>query len=65
MLVLSRKVDERIVVTDTATGVEWFMVISEIRGDKVRIGFEAPDSIRFRRSEVPPDMKGGLCQVTT
>ena len=47
MLVLSRKRHEKIVVTG---GIE--IEIVEIRGDKVRLGFEAPDDVRIFREEV-------------
>jgi len=52
MLVLSRKVDERIVVTHPHG--ELIVVVTAIRGDKVRIGFEAPKDHIILRSEVPP-----------
>jgi carbon storage regulator len=47
MLVLSRKRDEKIVIGDYIT-----VTIVEIRGDKVRLGIEAPDSIPVHRQEV-------------
>lgn len=51
MLVLTRKKDERIVVPlIDGTAIEFCVV--EIRGDKVRIGIEAPKSIRVDRKEV-------------
>lgn len=48
MLVLSRKKDEQIVIPDLGISI---MVI-EIRGDKVRIGIEAPRDVRVHRKEV-------------
>lgn len=47
MLVLSRKRGERIVIGD---GIE--IVIVEIRGDKVRLGFDAPKDVSVHRKEV-------------
>ncbi|MBS0264044.1 MAG: carbon storage regulator CsrA [Planctomycetes bacterium] len=47
MLVLSRKIGERIVIEP---GIE--IEIVEVRGGKVRIGIEAPQDIRIYRSEV-------------
>ena len=47
MLVLSRKIGERIVIGD---GIE--ISIVEVRGGKVRIGVEAPKDVRVHRSEV-------------
>lgn len=48
MLVLSRKVNESIVVGDGLLT----MFIVEIRGDKVRLGFEAPKELPIHRREV-------------
>lgn len=48
MLVLSRKKNERIVIA----GGEIVLTIVEIRGDKVRIGIEAPKDIPVHRGEV-------------
>lgn len=48
MLVLSRKVRESIVVGD---GILTVFVV-EIRGDKVRLGFEAPKDLPIHRREV-------------
>jgi carbon storage regulator len=47
MLVLSRKKNESIVINDDIT-----IVIVEIRGDKVRLGFEAPKEVPVHRREV-------------
>lgn len=48
MLVLSRKKNERIVIA----GGEIVLTIVEIRGDKIRIGIEAPKDISVHRGEV-------------
>jgi carbon storage regulator len=47
MLVLSRKKDEAIVINDNIT-----IVVVEIRGDKVRLGIEAPKEVPVHRREV-------------
>ena len=47
MLVLSRKRDERIVINDNIV-----ITIVEIRGDKVRLGLEAPVEMSVHRQEV-------------
>jgi carbon storage regulator len=47
MLVLSRKKNESIVINDDIT-----IVVVEIRGDKVRLGIEAPREVPVHRSEI-------------
>jgi carbon storage regulator len=47
MLVLSRKKDEKIVIGDNIT-----LMVIEIRGDKVRLGIEAPRDVTVHREEV-------------
>jgi len=47
MLVLSRKRDEQIIIGDGIT-----ITIVEIRGDKVRLGIEAPADIPVHRQEI-------------
>ncbi len=47
MLVLSRKKNESIVIDDDIT-----IVVVEIRGDKVRLGIEAPKEVPVHRREV-------------
>ncbi len=47
MLVLSRKKNESIIINDNIT-----IVVVEIRGDKVRLGVEAPKEVPVHRSEV-------------
>lgn len=50
MLVLSRKKDERVVITCGDTQIE--VMVIEIRGDKVKIGFEAPRNVAIHRQEI-------------
>ena len=47
MLVLSRKKNESIIINDDIT-----IVVVEIRGDKVRLGAEAPKEVPVHRNEV-------------
>ncbi len=47
MLVLSRKRDERIVIGDNIV-----ITVVDVRGDKVRLGIEAPSEIPVHRQEV-------------
>ncbi|MCQ2610648.1 MAG: carbon storage regulator CsrA [Treponema sp.] len=47
MLILSRKIDEKIKIGDDIT-----LTIIEIRGDQVKIGVEAPKSVKVFRQEV-------------
>ncbi|MEX1111957.1 MAG: carbon storage regulator CsrA [Candidatus Andersenbacteria bacterium] len=47
MLVLSRKKDEKIIIGDSIT-----LMVIEIRGDKVRLGIEAPKEVSVHREEV-------------
>ena len=47
MLVLSRKKNESIVINDDIK-----IVVVEIRGDKVRLGVEAPKEVPVHRREV-------------
>ena len=47
MLVLSRKRDEKIII-----GENIVVTVVEIRGDKVRLGIEAPSEVPVHRHEV-------------
>ena len=46
MLVLTRKVDEKILIGDIV------VTVTEIRGDRVRLGIDAPRSINIVRGEL-------------
>ena len=56
MLVLTRKLMERIQIGDNVV-----VTVLEIRGNKVRIGIDAPTDIRVLRAElsVPSPAQGG------
>jgi carbon storage regulator len=47
MLVLSRKKGEKICINDDIT-----LTVVEIRGDKVRLGIDAPDEVPVHRKEI-------------
>jgi len=47
MLILSRKVNEKVVIGDDIT-----ISIIEIRGDQIRIGIDAPKKVKVFRQEV-------------
>ncbi|GHU06224.1 carbon storage regulator [Spirochaetia bacterium] len=47
MLILSRKVNEKIMIGDTIS-----ISIIEIRGDQVRLGVDAPKTVKVFRQEV-------------
>jgi carbon storage regulator len=47
MLILSRKVNEKVVIGDDIT-----VSIIEVRGDQVRLGIDAPKKVKVFRQEV-------------
>jgi carbon storage regulator len=47
MLVLSRKRNESVVINDNIT-----VVVVDVRGDKVRLGIEAPKDVPVHRKEI-------------
>lgn len=47
MLVLSRKVDEVIRIGDDIE-----VMVVDIRGDRVRLGFRAPKNVEIQRQEI-------------
>ncbi len=58
MLVLSRKRDESIVIGNKiAIGDNVVITVVDIRGDKVRLGIEAPKEVHVHRQEVWEAMK--------
>ncbi len=52
MLVLSRKYNESIVINDQV-----IVTVVEIRGDKVRLGIDAPKEVPVHRREVHDKIK--------
>lgn len=57
MLVLSRKKNESIVINNDIT-----IVVVEIRGDKVRLGVEAPKEVPVHRREVFDAIRRGAAE---
>lgn len=53
MLVLSRQRDEKIVIGDGIV-----ITVVDIRGDKVRLGIDAPSSLPIHREEVYRQISG-------
>ena len=49
MLVLSRKIGERLVIGDNIT-----VVVSRVAGNRVTLGIEAPTEVRIVRGELKP-----------
>lgn len=47
MLILSRRKNQSIIIGD-----DIMIVVIEIRGDRVRIGIEAPETVAIHRKEV-------------
>jgi carbon storage regulator len=58
MLVLSRKKNESIVINNDIT-----VVVVEIRGDKVRLGVEAPKDVPVHRREVYDAIKRSVAEM--
>ena len=59
MLVLSRKKNESIVINNDIT-----IVVVEIRGDKVRLGVEAPKEVPVHRREVYDAIQRGTDEAS-
>lgn len=55
MLVLSRKKDESIVIGDNIV-----VTVIEIRGNKVRLGIEAPEEVPIHRHDAKTGADGAL-----
>ncbi len=60
MLVLSRKKNESIIINNDIT-----IVVVEIRGDKVRLGVEAPKEVPVHRREVYDAIKRSEAEQKT
>ena len=60
MLVLSRKVGERIQIGENIT-----IVVNRVVGNRVTIGIEAPSDVRIVRSELAPLVEQYSEQTTT
>jgi len=51
MLVLSRKVGETVIIT-APDGTQIVLMMVEVRGDKARIGIDAPRTYTVHREEI-------------
>jgi carbon storage regulator len=60
MLVLSRKRDEQIIIGDGIV-----ITVVEIRGDKVRLGIDAPTDVPVHRKEVYEAIKAHNSQASS
>ncbi|MCS7017253.1 MAG: carbon storage regulator CsrA [Gemmatales bacterium] len=58
MLVLSRKKNESIIIND-----DIIITVVEIRGDKVRLGIQAPASVSVHRREVYEAIHGRAPEI--
>ena len=56
MLVLTRKKDESIVIGTGANAIT--LIVVDVRGDRVRLGIEAPDDVPIHRREVFEAIRG-------
>jgi len=57
MLILTRKQDEKIIIT-TPNGIRITVMLIAIRGDKVRLGVEAPKDVAVHREEIQAAIDG-------
>ena len=60
MLILSRKVGESIIINDNIE-----VVITDVSGDKVKIGFKAPKNIPIFRKEIIETKKANKSAVSS
>jgi carbon storage regulator len=49
VLVLTRKIGEEVLIGDDIR-----VRVLEVQGNRVKLGFAAPDEVRFKRSELAP-----------
>lgn len=59
MLVLSRQRDESIIILVGEPPIEIEVTVVDIRGDKVRLGINAPNHITIHRKEIWMAIKRG------
>jgi len=59
MLVLTRRINESIVINDDVS-----VLVVEVRGDRVRLGIEAPKDVTVHRKEVYDIIRESSVQKT-
>lgn len=59
MLVLARKLYEKIIVTLPDGRLMEIVIVEIVHGYKVRLGFSAPDDVMVNREEVHDRIQGG------
>lgn len=59
MLVLQRELGEESVATIDGTDIVIVVRVIEVRGGKVRLGFDAPPNVRIHRREVHERIEAG------
>jgi carbon storage regulator CsrA len=52
MLILERKPSQKLILTHQ--GVEITVMVTKVRGNRVRLGVTAPESVQVRRAELKP-----------
>lgn len=53
MLILERKPSQKLILTHK--GVEITVMVTKVRGNRVRLGVTAPESVQVRRAELKPE----------
>lgn len=61
MLILSRKIDEEIIIGDEENPQQIKIIVVKMVGGRVYLGFDAPDNVKIDRKEIW-DAKHGECQ---
>jgi carbon storage regulator CsrA len=54
MLVVHRKVRERVVIRDLVSGSETWVTVTEMRDGRIGLGFVAPATVKVFREEIAP-----------
>jgi len=57
MLVLQRSVDKSVVIRDADNRVVCRVMVVEVRGQNVRLGFEAPRGVHVNRDEIDKEIQ--------
>ena len=57
MLILSRRVDEEVLIGGLKGGRPIRVMVVELRQDRVKLGFDAPDGVPVHRAEIYDDIE--------